>query len=84
VLWREVLALFDAVAVGNPAWGVPAYNGGLFTKLTAGVEPAKRRQALGYIPEITLGGTSCLGDVGRALGVVGGVQLCRCWERGCS
>lgn len=31
VLWREVVALFEAVAVGNPAWGVPAYDGGLFT-----------------------------------------------------
>jgi predicted Rossmann fold nucleotide-binding protein DprA/Smf involved in DNA uptake len=28
--WREVLALFRAVDVGNSEWGVPAYNGGLF------------------------------------------------------
>ena len=28
--WNEVRALWRAVAVGNPEWGVPAYNGGLF------------------------------------------------------
>lgn len=29
--WREIQALFRAVDVGNPEWGVPAYNGGLFS-----------------------------------------------------
>ncbi|MBE0530093.1 MAG: hypothetical protein IH626_04640 [Rhodospirillales bacterium] len=29
--WQEVAQLWQAVATGNPAWGVPAYNGGLFT-----------------------------------------------------
>jgi hypothetical protein len=29
--WQEVTQLFRAVAVGNPEWGVPAYDGGLFT-----------------------------------------------------
>lgn len=30
-LWNEVLALFDAVDKGKKQWGVPAYNGGLFS-----------------------------------------------------
>ncbi|MBX3214348.1 MAG: hypothetical protein KF850_20100 [Labilithrix sp.] len=30
-LWRELLALFEAVDHGKAAWGVPAYNGGLFS-----------------------------------------------------
>lgn len=29
-LWRQIGLLFDAVRQGNPAWGVPAYDGGLF------------------------------------------------------
>ena len=29
--WREAEALWRAVAKGNPEWGVPAYDGGLFT-----------------------------------------------------
>ena len=29
--WREAEALWQAVAAGNPEWGVPAYDGGLFT-----------------------------------------------------
>lgn len=29
--WNEVLALFEAVDKGKAAWGVPAYNGGLFS-----------------------------------------------------
>jgi hypothetical protein len=29
--WREVEQLWDAVAGGNPEWGVPAYDGGLFS-----------------------------------------------------
>ncbi len=43
--WRETLALFRAVDVGNPEWGVPAYNGGLFSAVKnvspAGAEIAK-------------------------------------------
>lgn len=43
--WREIHALFRAVDVGNPEWGVPAYNGGLFaagkTASPAGAEIAK-------------------------------------------
>lgn len=30
-LWDEVQVLFRAVAQGNDAWGVPGYNGGLFS-----------------------------------------------------
>lgn len=29
--WQEIQALFRAVDQGNPSWGVPAYNGGLFS-----------------------------------------------------
>jgi hypothetical protein len=29
--WREVEQLWDAVANGNPEWGIPAYDGGLFS-----------------------------------------------------
>ena len=29
--WQEVRAIFQAVDKGNPSWGVPAYNGGLFS-----------------------------------------------------
>ncbi len=37
--WREIQALFRAVDVGNPEWGVPAYNGGLFA-IEKSVSPA--------------------------------------------
>lgn len=30
-LWEDVVQLWDAVRAGNPGWGVPAYNGGLFS-----------------------------------------------------
>ena len=30
--WQEVAGLWRAVAVGNSEWGVPAYDGGLFTE----------------------------------------------------
>jgi hypothetical protein len=30
--WQEVRAIFHAVDKGNKAWGVPAYNGGLFSQ----------------------------------------------------
>ena len=29
--WQEVRAIFRSVDKGNPSWGVPAYNGGLFS-----------------------------------------------------
>jgi hypothetical protein len=29
--WQEIRAIFHAVDKGNPSWGVPAYNGGLFS-----------------------------------------------------
>lgn len=37
--WREVERLFRAVEIGNSEWGVPAYNGGLFTRDKAVSEP---------------------------------------------
>jgi hypothetical protein len=43
--WQEVIRLFRAVAKGNTEWGVPAYNGGLFSEdpliSAAGAELAK-------------------------------------------
>ena len=30
--WQEIRAIFHAVDKGNKAWGVPAYNGGLFSQ----------------------------------------------------
>ena len=42
--WQDAVQLWRAVAEGNPEWGVPAYNGGLFTTdatvSTAGAELA--------------------------------------------
>jgi len=37
--WNEVTELFRAVESGNPQWGVPAYDGGLFST-DANVSPA--------------------------------------------
>lgn len=43
--WRECVGLFQAVDRGNPGWGVPPYNGGLFSSdkaiSRAGFELAK-------------------------------------------
>lgn len=43
--WRDITALFRAVDIGNHEWGVPAYNGGLFSSdkavSKAGAEIAK-------------------------------------------
>ena len=30
--WQDAIQLWNAVAVGNPEWGIPAYDGGLFTR----------------------------------------------------
>lgn len=37
--WHEVVRLFRAVEAGNPEWGVPAYDGGLFST-DAAVSPS--------------------------------------------
>ncbi len=37
--WREAMTLWRAVAVGNRQWGVPAYDGGLFSEDPA-ISPA--------------------------------------------
>lgn len=42
--WTEVTQLWKAVDQGNPAWRVPAYNGGLFAS-GAGSSPAAQRLA---------------------------------------
>lgn len=43
-LWREAQDLFKAVDKGHTAWGVPAYNGGLFS-------PIKETNPVGHIIE---------------------------------
>jgi hypothetical protein len=45
-LWQEIQLLFNAVADGNKSWGVPAYNGGLFT---ADAEVSPAGDALGEV-----------------------------------
>lgn len=47
--WREIQALFRAVDVGNPEWGVPAYNGGLFASQKT-VSPAGTEIATLLLP----------------------------------
>jgi hypothetical protein len=47
--WREVEQLWDAVAGGNPEWGVPAYDGGLFSTDPA-VSPAGAKLAKVRLP----------------------------------
>ena len=38
-LWDDIVTLWDAVDQGNVSWGVPAYNGGLFSD-DAAISPA--------------------------------------------
>ena len=47
-LWTEVQQLWRAVDRGNPAWGVPVYNGGLFapTRADGGTAAAESLSAL--------------------------------------
>ena len=33
--WQDAIQLWNAVDVGNPEWGIPAYDGGLFTRDSA-------------------------------------------------
>jgi hypothetical protein len=47
-LWDEIDRIFKAVDKGNASWGVPAYNGGLFSR-DAAVSPVGRK-----LSEITL------------------------------
>jgi hypothetical protein len=48
--WTEVAQLCKAVDRGNPAWRVPAYNGGLFAS-SEGATPAARRLAELSLPD---------------------------------
>lgn len=48
--WAEVRLLFEAVDHGNAEWGVPAYNGGLFSH-DAAVSPAGAQIATLSIPD---------------------------------
>ena len=50
--WQEVSLLWQAVAEGNSEWGVPAYDGGLFSK-DAKVSPAGAKLVDIVLPNIT-------------------------------
>jgi hypothetical protein len=50
--WQEASLLWQAVAVGNREWGVPAYDGGLFTE-DAAVSPAGAELATIALPNET-------------------------------
>jgi len=52
--WTEVSRLFRAVDQGNPEWGVPAYDGGLFSE-DAEVSPAGARIAEVSLPNTVFG-----------------------------
>jgi hypothetical protein len=53
-LWEEIDRLFRAVDKGNSGWGVPAYNGGLFSR-DAAVSSVGGRLAEIQMPDATLG-----------------------------
>jgi hypothetical protein len=48
--WQEIARLFRAVEAGNPEWGVPAYDGGLFSS-DASVSPAGAALAKLSLPD---------------------------------
>lgn len=52
--WTEVSRLFRAVDQGNPEWGVPPYDGGLFSE-DADVSPAGARIAQVSLPNTVFG-----------------------------
>ncbi len=53
-IWEEIDRLFRAVDKGNAAWGVPAYNGGLFSR-DAAVSAVGARLAGIQLPDSALG-----------------------------
>ncbi len=53
-IWEEVDRLFKAVDKGNTSWGVPAYNGGLFSR-EASVSALGEKLAGITIPDAVLG-----------------------------
>ncbi|HTX62035.1 MAG TPA: hypothetical protein VMD28_00245, partial [Acidimicrobiales bacterium] len=72
-LWDDVRALWHAVEAGNAGWGVPPYDGGLFSD-DAAVNPAGAAIATLSLSDATFGPalTALLVDVGPD-GVVGPV-----------
>jgi hypothetical protein len=52
--WEEMDRLFRAVDRGNPEWGVPSYNGGLFSR-DAAVSPAGAALAAIGVPDHAFG-----------------------------
>jgi hypothetical protein len=52
--WNELMALFSAIDKGKPAWGVAAYNGGLFSP-DAEVSPHGAQLAAMELPDSVLG-----------------------------
>jgi hypothetical protein len=53
-LWEEIDGLFKAVDKGNPSWGVPPYNGGLFSR-DANASSIGARLANISVPDSVLG-----------------------------
>lgn len=53
-LWDEIDQLFKAVDKGNSMWGVPAYNGGLFSR-DAAVSPIGASLGTISVPDSALG-----------------------------
>ena len=53
-LWEEIDRLFKAVDKGNASWGVPAYNGGLFSRDLA-VSALGAKLAGIQLPDVVLG-----------------------------
>ena len=53
-IWKDLVQVWDAIDVGNEAWGVPAYNGGLF-----GSDPTHHPEGLAIktldLPDSVLG-----------------------------
>lgn len=74
-LWTDVRALWSSVDKGNTDWGVPAYNGGLFTDDPA-VDPAGAALAGLSLTNAEFGPalTALLVDVGED-GVIGPVDF---------
>jgi hypothetical protein len=74
-LWDDVRSLWEAVDQGNSGWGVPAYNGGLFSSLaTVSVAGAALARVTLTDAEFGPALTALLVDTG-AEGVVGPVDF---------
>lgn len=75
-LWEDVVQIWDAVAVGNKGWGVPPYDGGLFSS-NPDTNPAGAALATCRLTNDEFGPalTALLVDVGDVDGTVGPVDF---------